>query len=165
MSLAQLSPSLFLFFLLPCESKVNSQDSPGVGVWQYCLRPGEKNNVYFKKRSRNSHMLAVSDPRNCTILAISGPEVGTRNHQNRALSGAINCQEMAISGAINCQKVLIYFWRHKLPKWSSFWGHKLPKWSTDPLWALSSHLVSSPVSQHGKLRLCWTSCSVPTDGS
>jgi hypothetical protein len=29
---------LFFFFLWPCESKVNSQDSPGVGVWQFRWR-------------------------------------------------------------------------------------------------------------------------------
>ena len=87
----------------------------------------EKKNIYFKKRSRNSHMLAVSGPRNCTILAISGPRI--RNQKSPEwcsfwghklpgngyfwrhklpkrlsfISGAINCQNGPVSGAINCQ--------------------------------------------------------------
>ena len=65
----------------------------------------EKKNRYFKKRSRNSHMPAVSGPRNCTILAISGPRI--RNQKSPKWYS---------------------FWGHKLPGNGYFWSHKLPKW-------------------------------------
>ena len=78
-----------------------------------------KKESFFKKRSRDSQMLAVSGPRNCTILAISDP---SRNHQNGSVSGAINRQELAISAAINSHKGSYLFVGHKLPKWSSLFS-------------------------------------------
>jgi hypothetical protein len=64
----------------------------------------KKTNIYFKKRSKNSHMLAVYGLRNCTILAIFGPRI--RNQKSPEWCS---------------------FWGHKLPGNGYFWHHKLPK--------------------------------------
>ena len=85
----------------------------------------EKKNKYFKKSSRNSHIMsALSGPINFTIWAIFCP---SWNHHNDTVSRAINYKELAISSAINSQKVLIHFWDHKLQKWSSYGAINIQK--------------------------------------